>query len=66
MNDGGKGSTQRPTDQEAFAKAWERIFGEKVPKRLEGNLQPVDFEAMNLRRSIDAEVLQEARGKDGR
>lgn len=29
MSDGGKGSQQRPTDQEAFAKAWERIFGNK-------------------------------------
>lgn len=28
-SDGGKGSTQRPTDHEAFSKAFERIFGKK-------------------------------------
>lgn len=26
---GGKGSTQRPTDHEAFSSAWDRIFGKK-------------------------------------
>lgn len=25
MSDGGKGSTQRPTDHEAFSKAWDLI-----------------------------------------
>lgn len=34
MSDGGKGSTQRPTDQEAFALAWERIFGKKPSDEL--------------------------------
>lgn len=29
MSDGGKGSTQRPTDHDAFSKAFERIFGKK-------------------------------------
>jgi hypothetical protein len=28
-SDGGKGSTPRPTDHEAFSKAFERIFGKK-------------------------------------
>jgi len=27
--------TQRPTNQDAFAKAWERIFGEKPSDTLE-------------------------------
>lgn len=26
---GGKGSTQRPTDHEAFSSAWDRIFGKE-------------------------------------
>lgn len=34
MSDGGKGSKQRPTDQEAFNKAWERIFGKKPSDEL--------------------------------
>lgn len=29
MSDGGKGSKQRPTNHEAYATAWDRIFGEK-------------------------------------
>jgi len=35
MSDGGKGSTQRPTDQEAFNQAWERIFGKKPSEELQ-------------------------------
>ncbi len=27
MSDGGKGSTQRPTDQDKYNDAWERIWG---------------------------------------
>tara|TARA_B100000965_G_scaffold86851_1_gene70343 strand:+ start:1437 stop:1583 length:147 start_codon:yes stop_codon:yes gene_type:complete len=26
---GGKGSIQKPTDQNKYAEAWEKIFGEK-------------------------------------
>jgi uncharacterized protein with von Willebrand factor type A (vWA) domain len=29
MSEAGKGSSQRPTDHEAFSKAFERIFGKK-------------------------------------
>ncbi len=29
MSDGGKGSAPRPTNHEAFSKAFERIFGKK-------------------------------------
>lgn len=29
MSDGGKGSTQRPTDQQKFNDNWEAIFGRK-------------------------------------
>jgi len=29
MSDGGKGSTQRPTDHEAYANNFDRIFGNK-------------------------------------
>jgi hypothetical protein len=29
MSDGGKGSTQRPTDQESYRSNWEKIFGKK-------------------------------------
>ena len=29
MNDGGKGSKQRPTDQGKFRELWEKIFGDK-------------------------------------
>lgn len=31
-SDGGKGSTQRPTNFEAFDKHFEEIFGKKAPK----------------------------------
>jgi hypothetical protein len=30
MNDGGKGSKQRPTDKKAFDSGWDRIFGTKL------------------------------------
>lgn len=29
MSDGGKGSKQRPTNHEAYASSWDKIFGEK-------------------------------------
>ena len=29
MSDGGKGSTQRPTDKQKFDEAYDRIFGKK-------------------------------------
>jgi hypothetical protein len=32
MSDGGKGSTQRPTDKKKFDEGWDRIFGKKPPK----------------------------------
>jgi len=32
MSDGGKGSTQRPTDRKKFEDNFERIFGKKEKK----------------------------------
>ncbi len=32
MSDGGKGSKQRPTDQDAYSKNWDQIFGKKKPE----------------------------------
>lgn len=32
MSDGGKGSTQRPTDRKKFEENFERIFGKKEKK----------------------------------
>ena len=33
-SDGGKGSSQRPTDAEAFSKGWEAVFGKKPSEEL--------------------------------
>lgn len=33
-SEAGKGSTQRPTDQEAFSKGWEAVFGQKPSEEL--------------------------------
>lgn len=33
MSDGGKGSTQRPTDRKKFEENFERIFGDKKKKK---------------------------------
>jgi len=41
VSDGGKGSTQRPTNQDAFSKAWERIFGGKPSDDLEKQYRDV-------------------------
>jgi hypothetical protein len=38
MSDGGKGSKQRPTNQEKFNANWERIFGGK--KKCPDNKKP--------------------------
>ena len=34
MNDGGKGSTQRPFDHQKFGNNFDKIFGNKPEKRL--------------------------------
>lgn len=39
MSDGGKGDKQRPTDQEAFAKGWEAVFGKKPSDELKQSFQ---------------------------
>ena len=32
MSDGGKGSKQRPTDEQKYHEGWDRIFGKKKEK----------------------------------
>lgn len=32
MSDGGKGSKQRPTDQQKYRDNWEQVFGKKPKK----------------------------------
>lgn len=32
MGDGGKGSKQRPTDEQKYHEGWDRIFGNKKVK----------------------------------
>ncbi len=32
MGDGGKGSKQRPTDEQRYHDGWDRIFGKKKEK----------------------------------
>ena len=47
-NDGGKGSTQRPTDHDAFSKNFEAIFGKKPPKDLNEQVRNQVIDAVNL------------------
>ena len=34
---GGKGSVQKPTDQDKYAENWEKIFGKKKKKDIDEN-----------------------------
>ena len=43
---GGKGSTQRPTDQQKFATNWESIFSKTLNKAKE-NVTETDKEVVN-------------------
>lgn len=46
-NEAGKGDRQRPTDHEAFSKAWETIFGNKPSP---GTLEQYDKLKLNAPR----------------
>lgn len=48
MSDGGKGSTQRPTNYEAFDKHFENIFGKKPPKEVSEAVRNQVIDADNL------------------
>ena len=49
MNDGGKGSTQRPFDQQKFNDNFEKIFGKKPKKRFI-DMTELDFnEALGIK-----------------
>jgi uncharacterized protein with von Willebrand factor type A (vWA) domain len=47
-SDGGKGSTQRPTNHEAFSKHFEAIFGKKPPADLNEAVKNQVIDAVNL------------------
>jgi hypothetical protein len=42
MSEAGKGDTQRPTDQEAFSKGWEAVFGKKPSEELKQRYSEAD------------------------
>ena len=39
MGDGGKGSKQRPTDEQKYHEGWDRIFGNKKVKNGESKTE---------------------------
>lgn len=46
--DGGKGSQQRPTDQDKFAENFEKIFGRKAPADVSQEVVNQVTDAVNL------------------
>jgi hypothetical protein len=67
MSDGGKGSTQRPTDQEKFNANWLRIFKKEAPASVDASNPYKVATAIgveSLRRQIDADVMRELQQKE--
>ena len=47
-HEAGKGSTQRPTDHDAFSKHFEAIFGKKPPEGLNEQVRNQVIDAVTL------------------
>lgn len=63
-SDGGKGSTQRPTDHDAFSKHFEEIFGKKPPADLNEAVRNQVIDAVNLS-SYPAGLKRREKSNDG-